>query len=135
MGSGHVGGFGRAIKNYVFTHRPPSEPVRAVEFVSEPVEAFAGRLRATPGKNVWVMGGGGLIASLLDAGAIDEFIIHVVPTFIGEGIPLVAPRHRLVPLALRSARKFADGVVRLHYLVEKQPPPKPARARRAGKSR
>jgi dihydrofolate reductase len=35
-------------------------------------------------------GGGELITSFLDASEIDEFDIHVIPTFIGEGIPLVA---------------------------------------------
>src|SRR5947209_15823091 len=64
------------------------------EFVSESVRAFARRLRAKPGKHIWMMGGGELIASFLDAGEIDEFDIHVIPTFIGEGIPLVAPRDR-----------------------------------------
>src|SRR5690348_17760896 len=43
----------------------------------------------------------------------DEFIISVVPTFIGEGIPLIAPRHREVPLRLRSVQRFPDGVVQL----------------------
>jgi len=53
----------------------------------------------------------------VDAGEIDEFDIHVIPNFIGEGIPLVAPRHRDVPLRLRSARKYSDGVVRLRYEI------------------
>ena len=102
-------------KNYIFSRRPPSNPAPGVTFVSEPVKEFAQRLRATPGKHIWMMGGGELIASFLDAGEIDEFDIHVIPTFIGEGIPLVAPRHRDVPLHLRSARKYPDGVVRLRY--------------------
>lgn len=46
-----------------------------------------------------------------------EFDIHVIPVFIGEGIPLVAPRHRDVPLRLRSSNKYPDGVVRLRYEV------------------
>jgi dihydrofolate reductase len=66
-----------------------------------------------------MMGGGGLIASFLDAGEIDEFDIHVIPTLIGKGISLVAPRHRDVPLRLRSVRKYPDGVVRLRYEVVK----------------
>ena len=90
-----------------------------MEFVTESVTTFAQRLRTTPGKHIWMMGGGGLIASFLDAGEIDEFDIHVIPTFIGEGIPLVAPRHRDLPLHLRSARKYPDGVVRLRYDVER----------------
>ena len=64
-----------------------------------------------------MMGGAGIIAAFLDESEIDEFIIHVIPTFIGEGIPLIAPRHRTVPLKLVSCRKFSDGVVRLHYEV------------------
>ena len=31
------------------------------------MKALARRLRATPGKHIWMMGGGGLIASFLDA--------------------------------------------------------------------
>ena len=56
-------------------------------------------------------------SSVLDAGEIDEFMIHVVPTFIGEGIPLIAPARRNVPLSLLASRKFPDGVVRLHYAL------------------
>ena len=113
-------GYGSEVTNYVFSHRPPKKHAPDVEFVKEPIGDFAKRLRATPGKNIWLMGGGGIIASFLDAGEIDEFIIHVIPTFIGEGIPLIAPRHRLVALKLLSARDFPDGVVRLHYAVERQ---------------
>jgi riboflavin biosynthesis pyrimidine reductase len=64
-----------------------------------------------------MMGGGGIIASFLDAGAIDQLIINVAPVLIGEGIPLIAPRHRHVPLTLLSSRQFSDGVVQLHYEV------------------
>jgi dihydrofolate reductase len=64
-----------------------------------------------------MMGGGGIIGPFLDAGAIDELIISVIPTLIGEGIPLISPRRRTVPLQLLSVKKFSDGVVRLHYAV------------------
>jgi dihydrofolate reductase len=111
--------FDANLANYVFSRRPPKRAAPAVEFVSEPVKAFAQRLRATPGKHIWMMGGGGLIGSFLDAGEIDEFDIHVIPTLIGEGIPLIEPRHRDVPLRLQSARKYSDGVVRLRYQVIK----------------
>jgi dihydrofolate reductase len=111
--------FDTRLANYVFSRKPPKRAAPGVEFVSEPVKAFAQRLRATPGKHIWMMGGGGLIASFLDAGEIDEFDIHVIPTLIGEGIPLMAPRHRDIPLRLRSARKYPDGVVRLRFVVVK----------------
>lgn len=105
--------------HYVFSRRPrPAAVPRGVQFVKEPIRAFVERLRKQAGKNVWMMGGGEIIGSFLDEGAIDEFIISVVPTFIGEGIPLIAPRHREVQLRLRSSKRFADGVVQLHYDVK-----------------
>lgn len=111
------GMFDTNVANYVFSRRPRKRAPPGVEFVSESVKAFAQRLRATPGKHIWMMGGGELIASFLDAGEIDEFDIHIIPLLIGEGIPLVAPRHRDVSLRLRSSRKYPDGVVRVRYEV------------------
>ena len=97
----------------------PSPAPAGVEFVSEPIKAFATRLRKKKGKDIWMMGGAGIIASFLDEGEIDDFMIHVIPTFIGEGIPLIAPGRRTVPLKLISYTKFPDGVVKLHYTVRK----------------
>jgi dihydrofolate reductase len=111
------GMFDTKLVHYAFSRKPPQRPAPGVEFVSEPVKVFAQRLRSTPGKHIWMMGGGELIASFLDANEIDEFDIHVIPTLIGEGIPLIAPRYRDMPLRLRSARKYPDGVVRLRYDV------------------
>ena len=112
--------FDTRVRNYVFTRTRPLPVVPGVEFVNEPLKTFSKRLRATKGKDIWMMGGAGIIASFLDAGEIDEFIINVIPTFIGEGIPLIAPRHRTVPLKLLSTKKFSDGVVRLHYSVTRE---------------
>jgi dihydrofolate reductase len=78
--------FESKLANYVFSRRPPKRAPKEVQFVTEPVKQFAQRLRATPGKQIWMMGGAGLIASFLNAGEIDEFDIHVIPVFIGEPI-------------------------------------------------
>jgi len=105
--------------HYVFSRRqPPASVPAGVQFVREAIRAFAERLRKQAGKNIWMMGGGEIIGSFLDEDAIDEFIITIVPTFIGEGIPLMAPRHREVPLRLLSLQRFPDGVVQLHYEVQ-----------------
>jgi dihydrofolate reductase len=110
--------FGADDLHYVFSRRPPPAFVPAgVQFVTEPIRAFAERLRKQAGRNIWMMGGGEIIRSFLDEGAIDEFIITVVPTFIGDGIPLIAPRRREVPLRMRSVQRFSDGVVQFHYEV------------------
>jgi dihydrofolate reductase len=110
--------FDSNVRYCVFSKQPPPSSLpKRVEFVSGNVVAFAKRLQEEPGKNIWLMGGGEIIASFLDEGLIDKFIISVVPVFIGEGIPLIAPRHRDVELTLNSVQQFPDGVVQLHYLV------------------
>jgi dihydrofolate reductase len=112
--------FDTRVKNYVFTRSLlQSRAPAGVEFVNEPIKASATRLRKKKGKDIWMMGGAGIIASFLDEGEIDEFMIHVIPKFIGEGIPLIAPGRRTVPLRLISCTKFTDGVVKLHYAVPK----------------
>lgn len=107
-------------RHYVFSRQPPPASVPAgVEFVNDAILAFTKRLKQEKGKDIWLMGGGDIIASFLDEGAIDEFIVSIVPVFIGEGIPLIAPRHRHVPLDLHSVKHFADGVVQVQYGVRK----------------
>jgi dihydrofolate reductase len=102
-------------------HEPPSDAPSGVEFVNGAIGPFMSRLREQPGKDIWLMGGGEVIASFLDEQAIDEFVISVAPVFIGEGIPLIARRHRRVPLELRSLERFEDGLVQLHYRVQNKP--------------
>jgi len=110
------------VRNYVFSRRrSPKKILPGFEFVKEPIKKFTKRLRAQKGKNIWMMGGGGIIAAFLDAGEIDEFVISVIPVFIGEGIPLIGLGHRTVSLKLVSTKKFSDGVVQLHYQVTRSP--------------
>jgi dihydrofolate reductase len=111
------GGFGPKIKNYLFSRRPQGTLLHGFELVTEAIKPFMQRLRSQPGKHIWMMGGGEIIASFLDKEEIDEFSIHVIPIFIGDGIPLIKPRHRSIPLKLLSTKKFPDGVVHLHYRV------------------
>ena len=120
FGLKHGARFGTNPKHFVFT-RNPTGLVKApgVEFVSEEPAVFAKHLRAQPGKNIWMMGGASLIGAFVDQNQIDEFIVHVIPTLIGEGISLLGPGRRNTHLSLRSCKRFSDGVVRLHYLVPK----------------
>jgi dihydrofolate reductase len=106
-------------KNYVFSRTLEKAPNPKVIIVNEGVTGFAECLRAERGKDIWLVGGAELVASFLDSEQVDEFIIHVIPMMIGEGIPLVAPRHRNLPLKLLASKMFPDGVVRLHYSVRK----------------
>ena len=104
---------------FVFSRQAtPADAPKGVEFVMGDIAAFVSRLREQTGKNIWLMGGGEIIASFLDDNAIDEFVISVVPVFIGDGIPLIARRHRETRLQLQSTERFEDGLVQLHYVVQ-----------------
>jgi dihydrofolate reductase len=101
--------------NYVFSGSSKKSDAPNIEFVNEDVTTFAKRIRRNRGKHIWLVGGSEIIAAFLDKHQVDEFVIHVIPLFIGEGIPLIQPKHRNVALKLLKSRRFADGVVRLHY--------------------
>jgi dihydrofolate reductase len=62
--------------NYVFSRKPPKGETPGVKFVSEPVKAFA----RDAGKTQLDGGRGEPIVSFLDAGEIDEFDIHAIPS-------------------------------------------------------
>jgi dihydrofolate reductase len=105
-------------KNYVFSRNLKLAASPKVMIVNEEVAHFADRLRAQKGKDIWLVGGAEIVAAFLDADQVDEFMIHVIPTMIGAGIPLATPRHRDLSLKLLASKKFPDGVVRLHYAVK-----------------
>ena len=113
------GGFGPKLTNYVFSRKPRGTLLKGFEWAKEPVKKFAQGLRAQRGKDIWMMGGAELAGAFLDEGEIDEIQVHVIPILIGEGIPLMAPRHRSIPLKLAGLKKFPDGVVELKYQVGK----------------
>jgi len=106
-------------KNYVFSHTLRPSARARVEIVSGDVGELAWKLRAEEGQDVWLVGGAELAAAFLDAGQVDELIVHVIPTLIGEGVPLLEPRHRSMELKLLSIRTYRDGVVRFHYGVRR----------------
>src|SRR4030095_2954670 len=109
-------------RTFVFSRRAaPADAPSGVEFVNGPISPFLSRLREEPGKDIWLMGGGDLIASFLDEQAIDEFVVTMAPVFIGDGIPLIARRPRQVNLDLNSVERFEDGVVQLRYRVQNNP--------------
>jgi dihydrofolate reductase len=116
-----IGGkFDPKTRTIVFSrHPPPPDAPPGVEFVNGAIGPIVSGLREQPGKDLWLMGGGELIASFLDENAIDEFVVSVIPVFIGDGIPLIARRHRHTRMDLQSVERFDDGLVQLHYRVLK----------------
>ena len=75
-------------------------------------------LRAQPGKDIALFGGGELFRSLLAAGLVDELHFHIVPVLLGGGIPLLPSPADRARLALTSHRVYKKtGTVGLEYRV------------------
>ena len=94
-----------------------------VTVISEDVESRVAALKAEPGGDIWLFGGGVLFRSLLEAGLVDRVEVGVVPVLLGEGIPMLAgldPGLRaegVGRLELHGMERFGSGIVLLKYDV------------------
>jgi dihydrofolate reductase len=73
-------------------------------------------LKAGPGKDIWLCGGGVLFRSLLDAGLVDGIDVTVVPVLLGSGVGLV-PEGQRCRLRLIESKARPSGIVTLKYDV------------------
>jgi len=72
-------------------------------------------LKQQQGKHIYLVGGASTVASLLDAGLIDEIRLIVYPLVAGEGKTLFETMKRRHALRLRSTRRMQGGRVLLNY--------------------
>jgi dihydrofolate reductase len=104
-------------QNVVFsrTLRPADYPN---VMMSDDAVRYVTELRAKPGKDIAVYGGGELFRSLLAAGLVDRVEMAVVPVLLGGGIPLLPSPAARTALKLRKQRLYEKtGTVVLEYDV------------------
>jgi dihydrofolate reductase len=98
------------------TLRPADFP--AVAVVGDDPAARVRSLKAAPGKDIWLYGGGELFRTLLEAGLVDTVEPAVVPVLLGGGVPLLPSPAARTGLTLRSHRRYPkSGIVLLEYTV------------------
>jgi dihydrofolate reductase len=112
------GGGDSGMKTYVFsrTLRPQDHP--GVTVVADQAEETVAALRAGPGKDIWLFGGGVLFRSLARAGLVDRVEVGVMPVLLGGGIPLLPPPADQIKLKLVGHTVYKSGVVGLEYAVQ-----------------
>jgi dihydrofolate reductase len=74
-------------------------------------------LKDEPGGAVYVVGGPGLVATLMDEGLLDELRLIVQPVILGGGLPLFGDGRQRRALELVAAAPGAGGRVDLTYRV------------------
>jgi dihydrofolate reductase len=106
------------MKTYVFsrTLRPADHP--KVTIVAEDAERTVAGLRAQPGKDIWLFGGGFLFRSLAKAGLVDTVEVGVMPVLLGGGIPLLPTPADRIKLTLTSHKVYPSGTIGLEYAIE-----------------
>ncbi len=103
-----------------------------VTILADNIPTAVSALKAEAGKDMWLMGGGVLFRTLLDAGLVDSIELAVIPVLLGSGVPLL-PEGRKHPLQLAGFKPYPNGTLSLAYSVAPQTPPpdqQPAQSKR-----
>ncbi|MCU0387825.1 MAG: dihydrofolate reductase family protein [Chitinophagaceae bacterium] len=88
-----------------------------VQFYAGSLTELMATLRNQTGKNIFVDGGADVVNSLLQINQIDEMIISIIPSLVGDGTPLFKPGRSFKNLKLTESKAFESGLVQLHYEV------------------
>ncbi|MHC5228741.1 dihydrofolate reductase family protein [Enterococcus sp. LJL99] len=90
-------------KNYVFTH---SDKLSAEGFIPTKGDVSDFVRSIDTNKNIWIVGGHQLLATLLNADLVDQLIIQVAPVLLGAGIPLFTQKEQLKRFTLKQVNKY-----------------------------
>jgi dihydrofolate reductase len=106
------------VKTFVFSRTLRQEDYPGVTIVADRAEETVAALRAEPGKDIWLFGGGSLFRSFLEARLVDTVEVAIMPILLGEGIALLSPPGRQTKLRLTGHKVYKTGIVSLEYSVE-----------------
>jgi dihydrofolate reductase len=92
------------------------EDHHGVAILSNGIAEAVAALKAKPGKDIWLMGGGVLFRALLDAGLVDAVEVVMMPVMLGSGTPLLTEGRRW-GLRLEESKALPSGILMLSYSV------------------
>lgn len=103
-------------QTYVIAHNDTNvTPNEQVEFITEDIYHHISALKELGGKDIWLVGGGELTTILLNLDLIDEMQIAIIPTIIGEGLPLFPNKPKTSKWRLIGSESFSSGVSLITY--------------------
>jgi dihydrofolate reductase len=101
----------------VFSRTLPSSKRHGVSVLNDDPREVVAALKAKPGRDIWLFGGGTLFRSLLDAGLVDTVELAVVPVLLGSGVPLLPPGVTTQLVLADQKTLPTSGIVMLSYSV------------------
>lgn len=122
-------------RGLVLTSGRGSSVREKVRFWTDGLPALVAYLRDLDDGDVWVVGGGRLMAGMIEAGALDRLELLVAPVLLGEGVSLF-PKSARGPrgMNLNGVETPGRGVVLLDYGLDPQPVRRSFAPRRASSS-
>lgn len=106
-----------ALTEYVFSNTLKSVK-KGAQLISDDSLAEAGRIKALPGKDIWLYGGASLTDALLKAGLVDELWLSVHPILLGSGKPLFHKHDSRIRLSLLESKTYETGLISLRYSID-----------------
>jgi len=101
----------------VFSRTLPAATHRGVRIYNDDPRDVVAALKAKPGLDIWLFGGGSLFRSLLDARLVDTVEVAVMPVLLGAGIPLLPPGASTKLVLADKKILPKSGIVMLAYSV------------------
>jgi dihydrofolate reductase len=101
----------------VFSRTLPTATHRGVRIYNDDPRDVVAALKAKPGRDIWLFGGGSLFRSLLDARLVDTVEVAVVPVLLGAGVPLLPPGSSTKLVLADQKILPKSGIVMLAYSV------------------
>jgi dihydrofolate reductase len=115
------GGAMPGVTSIVVSRTLRQEDHPGLTIINDDLAAAISQLRAAPGKDIWLFGGGSLFRSLLEIGMVDTIEVAVIPVLLGGGIPLLPPGSLRTILKLKSSKAYkTTGTIALDYAVQKK---------------
>ncbi len=102
---------------YVFSKTLTSVKKGAVLISGDSI-AEARRIKAQPGKDIWLFGGASLTDAFIKEGLVDELWLSVHPVLLGSGKLLFRERDSRTKLILLECKTYETGLVSLRYSIE-----------------
>ncbi len=106
------------IKMIVFSRTLRQEDHPEVTLVANDQQKTLAALKASPGKDIWLFGGGSLFRSLAEDGLVDTFEVRIVPILLGAGVPLSPDLKNRIKLVLTDNKIYQTGIVSLEYAIK-----------------
>lgn len=101
-------------QSYVLTSRQ-TDSTKDITFTNKSVVDIVTDLKKQSGKDIFIVGGASIIKPLVEENLIDEYQLAIIPTLLGEGIPLFSDIKGNLKLTATQA-KVVNNIVYHTYV-------------------